>query len=235
MQNYKAVSIVIQARSTSTRFPGKIFEKIGNKQLLQHSLDSCLNAANYINKFTNKHGIVCGVALAVPENDTLIYHYQKHTIIQGPEHDVLTRYKMAADSLQSDYVVRITSDCPFIPPYIISKLINLAVENKLDFLTNADPRFRTSPDGHDVEIMSRKLLEWLDENAPEGVHREHVTSYLLEHLPSWAHKADVIGFVDLFNSGLKLSVDTKEDLERMRSMYERLYAAVNNSPKSFRL
>ncbi len=231
--DYKSVSIVIQARSTSTRFPGKIFEKIGAKQILQHVLDACYNSSSYINTYTNRHGILCNVALAVPFNDALIGQYSKHNIIQGPEHDVLRRYAVANEKLQSEYVVRITSDCPFIPPYIISKAINIAVSDGLDYLTNADPRYRTAPDGHDVEVLSKKLLSWLDQTATNESDREHVTTFLQDHIPSWARKADIIGFADLRD--VKLSVDTKEDLERLLVMHQRLFHSVRNSPKSYRL
>jgi spore coat polysaccharide biosynthesis protein SpsF len=231
--NYTSVSIIIQARSTSTRFPGKIFEKIGSKQILQHVLDACYNCASYINKYTNKHGILCSVSLAVPTDDALIKQYAKHVITQGPEHDVLKRYVMAAEKLKSDYIVRITSDCPFIPPFIISKAINLAVADNLDYLTNADPRFRTAPDGHDVEVISRKLLNWLDEAAKDESSREHVTSHLQREIPPWASKADIIGFCDM--STIKLSIDTPEDFERLTEMYHTLYSKVKTSPKSYRL
>lgn len=231
--DYKSVSIIIQARSTSTRFPGKIFEKIGNKQILQHVLDACYNSSSYVNAQTNRHGRICSVSLVVPYNDTLIPFYSKHTIVQGPEDDVLKRYAMAAQKLDSAYVVRITSDCPFIPPYVISRAIAMAVDSGLDFLTNADPRYRTAPDGHDVEVMSRKMLEWLDQTAEHPTDREHVTTLLHANVPPWAKKADIIGFADL--SSIKLSIDTPEDLERLTEMYNKLYAAVRSSPKSFRL
>lgn len=231
--DFANVSIIVQARSTSTRFPRKIFEKIGNKQILQHVLDACYNSSSYINAFSKKHGIVCGVALAVPHGDPLINHYQRHEIIEGPEHDVLRRYALARERLGSDYVVRITSDCPFIPPYVVSKAISIAVTEKLDYLTNADPRFRTAPDGHDCEVISKRLLTWLDENAKDEIHREHVTTYLHDHLPDWAVKADIVGFADY--SSIKLSVDTPEDLKRITEMYHKLYSIIKSSPKSFRL
>lgn len=234
MSNYKSVSIVIQARSTSTRFPGKIFEKIGSKQILQTVIDACQNSANFVNACTNQHGVVCGVALAVPYSDPLIRQYSKNLIIQGPEDDVLKRYQLASEKLQSDYIVRVTSDCPFIPPFVISKAIGWAARDNIDYLTNADPRFRTAPDGHDVEVISKRLLAWLDETATD-THREHVTSYLVEHLPSWAIKKDILGFIDLFRPEFKLSVDTQEDLARLRLMYLKIYESIKNSPGSYRL
>jgi spore coat polysaccharide biosynthesis protein SpsF len=231
----KTISIIIQARSTSTRFPRKIFERIGNKPILQHVLDACYNCVSYINAYTNKHGMVCGLALAVPYKDELISQFGKHFIVQGPENDVLERYLIAAQKTNADYIVRVTSDCPFIPPFIISKAIGLAVKDNLDYLTNADPRFRTAPDGHDVEVISRRLLDWLGQNAKDAVDREHVTTYLQRAMPDWATKGDIIGFVDMFKPEMKLSIDTPEDLERMKVMYQKLYSAVRSSPKSYRL
>lgn len=230
---YTSVSIIIQARATSKRFPGKIFERIGGKQILQHVLDACYNSSSYINKFTNRHRMVCGVALAVPMGDAIVSAYPGHNIVQGPEDDVLTRYVQAAGSLNSDFIVRITADCPFIPPFIISKAIGWAVQDNLDFLTNADPELRSSPDGYDVEVISAKLLKWLDENAKEATHREHVTSYLHKSFPTWARKADIIGFADL--TDVKLSVDTPEDLERLQDMHVKIVSAIKRSPKSYRL
>lgn len=231
--NYTSVSIIIQARSTSTRFPGKIFEKIGTKQILQHVLDACQNSASYINAYTNKHGMIASVSLAVPYNDALIPHYSRHTIIQGPENDVLKRYKMAADKLESHYIVRITSDCPFVPPYLISKAIGWAVQDNLDFLTNADPRYRTSPDGHDVQVMSNRLLAWLDTNAKDDDDREHVTTLLNKTRPTGFTFGNITGFADYSN--LKLSVDTPEDLERMSEMHNKIVEAVRSAGKTYRL
>ena len=231
----KTVSIIIQARSTSTRFPRKIFEKIGHKTILKHVLDACNNCASYVNKRTHQHGIVCNVALAVPENDELIPHYSKNIIIQGDENDVLSRYQKAAEILKSDYIVRITADCPFIPAYIISKCINLAVRDELDFLSNANPRYRTFPDGHDVEVFSMKMLTWANQTATLPEDREHVTSLMYKSPPAWSKSADVIGFLNLYRMKVKLSIDTKEDLDNMTEMYDSLCESVVNCKKSYRL
>lgn len=230
---YTTVSIIVQARSTSTRFPGKIFELIGNRQVLERVMETCSHAAKYINEQTHKSGRVCEIAIATPTGDRLIEQYSRYRIIEGSENDVLSRYLKAAAELKSDYIVRVTSDCPFIPSFMITSAINFAVKDRIDFVTNADPRFRTAPDGWDVEVISRRLLEWLGENAKKPEHREHVTSYLSESLPPWAKKADIIGFCDF--SGIKISIDTKEDLERMTKMYNDLYSKVHSSPRAFRL
>ena len=233
MEKFTSVAIVIQARSTSKRFPGKIFERIGSKQVLQHVLDACYNSAGYINVRSSTHGVVCGVSLAVPTNDAILVPYAKHNIIQGPEDDVLRRYAIAREKLGADYIVRITADCPFVPPFMISKMIQNAVKYKIDFHSNAEPRSRTVPDGWDVEVISKKLLEWLDENAKEPADREHVTSMLAVSPPPWAVIEPVVGFADF--SEVKLSVDTEDDLERLVKMHNKIYSIVKNSRKAHRL
>ena len=233
MAQYTTVSVIIQARSTSTRFPGKIFEKIGNKQILQHVLDACYNSSNYINARTRDHGIVCDVSLAVPYNDKLISQYSKHMIVQGPEDDVLTRYIIAMDKLKSDYVVRITSDCPFIPPFMISDAIRRAVKDSRDYVTNADPRFRTVPDGYDVQVFSKDFLKWLDKNAFDKSDREHVGTLAQQQLPQSFSVAHIIGFADF--SSVKLSIDTPEDLIRLTEMFNKLCDSVRNSGANYRL
>jgi len=47
----KTVVIGIQARSTSTRLPGKIFEMVGNKKALEHVIDKAKSAKDYIQRF----------------------------------------------------------------------------------------------------------------------------------------------------------------------------------------
>lgn len=223
--DFKKISIIVQARSTSTRFPGKIFEKIGSKPILQFVLDACDNSATFINGHTNRHRMMCSVALAVPVKDMLIPYFSRHTVIEGPEDDVLTRYQMASDELQSDFVVRVTSDCPFIPPKVISRAISFAGQDNLDFVTNADPRYRTAPDGFDVEVMSKRLLSWLSEQASDPSDREHVTQYLLKEMPPWASRGDMFDPLDFYIPENKFSIDTKEDLERMRNMYFKISTA----------
>lgn len=61
---------------------------------------------------------------------------------------------------------------------------------------------------------------WLDENAKNPDDRQHVTTMIRREPPRWAKMGIVIDYLDL--SELKLSVDTKEDLERVREAYNRV-------------
>lgn len=212
MANFNSILICIQARSSSERFPRKAFANLNGKPVLQHVIDACTRAAVYINKQTHKTRKIARVMVACPEGDEIYEAFRgRCDVFQGPEHDVLKRYKLAADKAEADYIVRITGDCPLIPDYQISKNITTTLIAGYDYYSNVDPRIRTSPDGHDVEIMTRAVLDWMDENATEPGDREHVTTLIRRQPPGWARMGHVVNHLDL--SHIKVSVDTPEDLE----------------------
>jgi spore coat polysaccharide biosynthesis protein SpsF len=228
----KKILIAIQARSTSTRLPGKVLMPIDGRPMLDHMCDAAKRSADYLNRFTFKTGIAVHCCLVVPTGDEIVGRF-KHKIlcVEGSETDVLARYMAAVEQTKPDYIVRITSDCPLIPPYIISKHIKLAVVNGYDYISNVDPRFRTALDGADCEVISTKLLTWAHENAQPGKDREHVSILCRENPPRWARMAAVIGFFD--ESEVKLSVDTPEDLEAVRHNFERVKSKLREAEKAY--
>lgn len=225
------VLIGIQARTTSERFPGKVLEKIGHKAMIEHVIDSCQIAAKYTNRFTHKTRTLVDVALLVPAGDELTKFRHKVQVREGSENDVLSRYVQAANQMKADYIVRVTGDCPLLPSFLISKMIKTAVVNAYDYVSNVDPKFRTAVDGHDCEVISRRLLDHIDKAATQPHEREHVTWMARANPPEWACRANVVGFLDLSNQ--KLSVDTLEDLERVRAVYERVRRITDLSIEEF--
>lgn len=226
----KNILIAIQARSTSTRFPRKVFEEVEGKSILDHVIDSCKRSADYMNRFAYKTGIAVHLCLVIPKGDPIGPAWKhKIQIIEGSELDVLARYMVAVDQLNPDWIVRVTSDCPLLPSYVISKHIKLAVMNAFDYVSNIDPRYRTALDGADCEVVSAKLLRWANENTTEG--REHVTPACREKPPEWAKIGAVIGFFD--ESDKKLSVDTKEDLEAVRENFRRVKKKVQDAERQY--
>ena len=219
------VIIGIQARSTSTRLPNKCFEMIGNRNILDHVIASALIAERYVNNFTRKHGVETQTMLLVPKGDPLIPRFRRSCpIFEGSEPDVLDRYYQAMVTFGCDYMVRITGDCPLLPSNIISKHIKVGINNDYDYLSNVDDRL--SIDGVDCEFISSRLLGWLHETATKPYDREHVTTYARSNKPDWASYGAFQGFFDLSN--IKLSVDTPEDLERVRAEYNKIFSKINN-------
>jgi spore coat polysaccharide biosynthesis protein SpsF (cytidylyltransferase family) len=212
-QHATRVLIGIQARSTSKRFPNKGMAMINGKTMTEKVLAVVEDAVSWMRKEI-PHSPEFSVALLVPEGDPLGKHYaRKVDIVEGDEFDVLSRFEKAAAFYRPDYVVRLTGDCPLIPHYVISKHIRCALFSNTDYLTNGDPRFRTAPDGHDCEVISKRMLRWLSDNARRAHDKEHVTTLAKSDPPRWAKVGNIVGHIDC--SQIKLSVDTQEDLERV--------------------
>lgn len=216
------IIIAIQARSTSTRLPNKVLELIDGKEILQHVLDAAEESCLYINKYSSKNKTTVKSCLVVPHNDPIVEKYKHKTLVfEGPENDVLSRYMEMFNKLSPDFIVRVTSDCPLLPSYLISKCINIATKGNYDYVSNVDENLRTCVDGHDVEVVSARALMWLDQNAKKKEDREHVTQYIRSSkIPPYFKIAHVIGH--LYQPGIKLSVDTKEDLDRVREEYSKV-------------
>lgn len=226
MAQVTTVCIGIQARSTSTRFPRKAFESIGGIPLLSHVIEACRSSAVHLNRYAYKSGMSIQVALLIPHGDEIgpAFRHHKVLIIDGDDADVLSRYKKMEQRMDADYIVRVTGDCPLIPPFLISKAITTATKNQLDYCSNVDENLRTAIDGFDVEVLSKRALVWLNENAKEPKDREHVTTFIRSgQAPKDFKFGHLIGPVDLSN--MKLSVDTLEDLERVRAQYDRITQA----------
>lgn len=215
----QSVLIAVQARSTSSRLPRKAQALIGGKTILDRVLEACKRAALYLNK-SPKRDYKARVAVLVPYADAILEDFASRIgdILEGPEDDVLTRYAMALDHYEPDLVVRVTGDCPLIPPQVISKMVIVANKGRYDYLSNVDPRFRTAIDGVDCEVISARLLAEAVAKARDPFDREHVTPWIRREPPDWAKVGAVVDTFDF--SHLKLSVDTPEDLERVRAAFE---------------
>lgn len=196
---------VVQARTTSSRFPMKIFADLGGRPMLAHVLERA--AAIYG---------VDQVVLAVPENDVkLVAHLWPH-VYGGSEKDVLSRYAGAAEWCEADVVLRVTGDCPMLATNLTDIALREFLRTNAGYMAMCQP-FAKIADGWDVEFIGRRNLINADRFANKD-EREHVTT--------WLRKAsDVARFeFEPLNdwTALKCSVDTREDLERVNKIYDHL-------------
>ncbi len=214
----KLILIGIQARSGSSRLPRKAFELISGKMMLDRVIDQCKKAAPRINN-SNGQALRAKIVVLTPFGDPIVKEFKSRCeVIEGPEHDVLARYVLAAEKYNPAWVMRVTGDCPMLPPPIISKLASMAFLNGYDYVSNVDERFRTALDGADCEVISSRLLAEVGELAVAPYDREHVTPLIRRCPPAWAKLGCVVN--DFDHSDMKLSVDTPEDLERVRMAFD---------------
>jgi len=206
-----------------------VHENLGDKPILQHVVNACWKSAQYLNNWSTKKIYVVPI-LCVPKGDKIAHSNWGIEIFEGDEKDVLKRYGDLARFSDCRYMVRITGDCPLIPAFIISKCITTAVMNRYDYFSNVDEECRTAPDGFDCEVISKDALMTADALATEAYDREHVTPYIRRDKQKF-RQGMLVNFLDL--AALKISLDTKEDLDAIRREYGRVEKAVKDAQRIF--
>ena len=97
----------------------------------------------------------------------------------GDEHDVLARYHHAAQTLNADIIMRITSDCPLIDANLCNAMMKIFQTHDYDYFSNS--LICSFPHGLDAEIMWRDGLEQAYANATTAYAREHVSPWLQDN------------------------------------------------------
>lgn len=164
------VFAITQARMGSTRLPGKVFESIGGKPLLQLHLER-VRAAKRVDK-------VIVATTDQRRDDRIEEEVTKwgYPVARGSEEDVLSRFVKAVGGEQPDYIVRVTSDCPFVDPALIDQIIDWAIQNNSDYCSNT--LVEHFPDGQDIEVVRWDALKMAHREAKLPSDREHVTPYI---------------------------------------------------------
>ena len=214
--------VIVQARTGSTRFPGKILKEVLGEPLLIHQLNR-IKAAKLADE------IIVATTNEFEDNKIIDLCLKfDFKFFRGSKEDLLDRHYKAAREFSADFVVKIPSDCPLIDSVIIDKVIEYFIINqdRFDFVSNLHPA--TYPDGNDVEIMHFKTLKEAWMKAEKGYELEHTTPFIWDNPYSFK-----IGNVE-WESGLNYSkshrftLDYEEDYYLIKRIYEELYPINQN-------
>lgn len=207
----RKVVAIIQARMASSRLAGKVLADLGGQPVL----------AWVVRRAQRTKGIdQVVVATSIAAEDAVIESFCKemdYPCTRGELHDVLDRFIHTAHIFDAEIVVRLTADCPFIDPDMLSE--NLATftnaEPPLDFAANRLPGERTIPIGLDAEFCTIHALEAAWREAKEPYQREHVMPFFYEH----PDRFRILHIKHEPNYGnYRWTVDTPEDLQMLRKV-----------------
>lgn len=203
--------IIVQARMTSTRLPGKVLLPLAGEPMLSRLVER-------LRRVQRADGIVVATTTNTTDDPIAALCAQLDVPChRGSEHDVLARYADAARLHGADVVVRITSDCPLIDPALIDQVIAAYAEGGSDYVSNMLPP--TWPYGMAVEVFSADALAQAHAEATQAAEREHVTPFLYWH-PERYRLRNVASPVDL--STHRWTVDTPEDYELVSRLFDHL-------------
>ncbi|MEC8135714.1 MAG: glycosyltransferase family protein, partial [Pseudomonadota bacterium] len=203
---------IIQARMTSTRFPGKVLRELDGRPLLAWVVRSA-DAVPGVDK----------VVVATSDNDTdtpiaVWCAAAEVSCFRGSEQDVLERFQKAAALESAEIILRLTADCPFLDPQVCGQVIALLKRAGADYACNTDPA--SWPDGLDCWAVTRETLETAGREAKRPSEREHVLSYIRHNRKQF----DCVG-LNCPIPGLQMerwTVDTPDDLQFVSEVARRL-------------
>lgn len=196
------VVTVVQARTGSTRLPGKVLALAGGRPVLETQVTRMARS--------QLAGTIAVATTTDPADDPILAICRPLGIqtVRGHSTDLLDRHLQTARELGGEVVVKVPSDCPLIDPEVIDQVIAAFLSGGHDYVSNLHPP--TWPDGQDVEVLSRDVLEEAHRQAVPGFEREHTTPYVWER-PERYRLANVGCDRDL-SAVYRLTLDYPEDL-----------------------
>lgn len=208
--------LVTQARTGSTRLPGKVLMEVGGKSLLEIHLERlsfCKNLSEIIVATTDK------------EEDAIIYDHAigwGFSASRGSESDVLDRFYQAVRDRNADWIVRVTSDCPLIDPVLVDEIIAFVQKNNKDYGSNG--LIEQFPDGQDVEVFKFSALEQAWKNSELRSEREHVTPYIRNNSDTYGGNLFTsISYPCEFDfSKIRMTVDEPSDFNLVEILINKL-------------
>ena len=216
--NKKKITVIIEARTGSSRLRNKVVAEIEGKPMIFYVIDR-------VKQIKSVEQII--LATTQEKNDKILIEIAKQNsigIFTGDSIDVLNRDYQCALQNNADPIIRITGDCPLIDPDIVEEMLEFYPKNNYDYISNRiNPKY---PDGLDVEIYSFKTLQMVEQNAKLSSERALVTTYITKNpkifkIFSYENQEDL--------SDHRWTVDEQNDLEFIRKIYSIMKPKTNFS------
>lgn len=206
------IAAIVQARTGSTRYPGKVFRPLAGIPMIEHII-----------KRLQQVSVFDSIVLAVPDapsEDGLVSLARRMGIdsVKGPEEDVLQRFIMAGDSVGAEHILRVCGDSPLIAPELMISLVHHHLGKHADITISEDE----IPRGTGAEMVCFASLKHIAGKAEKKPYREHVTAYFYDHTDQYAI-IHVPPPSYLKGREFRLTVDTDKDFQVMDKIYSLFY------------
>jgi spore coat polysaccharide biosynthesis protein SpsF len=208
------VLAVLQARTASTRMPGKVMAPICGEPMIWRQLER-IRAARSLSK-------VVVATTDEPSDDGLAAFLLGRgcSVHRGAFDNVLGRFSACVEAWDASHVVRLSGDCPLIDPQLIDAAVALALKTHSDYVGNLEQR--TFPHGLEVEVVTAAALAAADREARKPEDRADPTRFIRERGDRFSH-ACLTQAQDLSN--LQWIVERPEDFAFVRAAFEALRPA----------
>jgi spore coat polysaccharide biosynthesis protein SpsF len=208
---------VVQARTGSSRLPGKVLRPIEGRPVLAWMLERVM-AASELDEV-----VVATTYMAADDPIRLLCAELGVLCVSGHPTDLLDRHLKVGRAREADAVVKIPSDCPLIDPRIIDLVVATFRGDypRHAYVSNLHPP--TWPDGNDVEVLRFDVLEEAWCLATRSFQREHTTPFIWDQ-PERFPIANVVwpDGRDL-SASHRLTLDYEEDLALIAEVFTALH------------
>ena len=202
--------VILQARMSSSRFPGKVLSLINGQPMIFWQI-ARIKKSKYVSDIV--------VATSDDHTDDELTSYLEGigvAVIRGDLENVYDRFIKVLIRFRSKYFVRLTADCPLVMPDLIDLIFEKFITEDCDYISNAiNP---TYPDGLDIEILKTNAFEKLIKLDLSPAEKEHVTLGIYSRRTEF----NVFSYENIENmSSERWTVDYPEDLEFVRGVYSK--------------
>lgn len=200
--------VIVQARMSSKRLPGKVLMNCIDRPILKWVIDRVKNCSNDVRIVvsTSTHG-----------SDDVIVDYCKNIGVdcfRGSLDNVADRFLKTCTSCGENKFIRVCGDSPLIDSKIIDKAIEICKKNTFDLVTNVFPR--SFPKGQSVEIFSLSALKNLIKSEINDLEKEHLSLGIYQRNNLFKIKNFKSNEGDF--SQIQLSVDTQKDFHLVQEI-----------------
>jgi spore coat polysaccharide biosynthesis protein SpsF len=168
VNSYFNIRVFVQARMSSSRYPGKMLAPLAGRPVLAHVVE---NAAEAV-------GLDRIVVLTSSDltDDPLAGYAERFLgvdVYRGELANVFSRFQGALSKYPCQWFIRVCGDSPLIDSRLIKKMVQ-RIRPQDDLVTNVAER--TFPPGQSVEILKSSTFASIDSGSLGFAQREHVTS-----------------------------------------------------------
>lgn len=162
------------------------------------------------------------VATSDDSSDEVLYNYCKsHDIpaMRGSLDNVLQRYIQAAGILGAEYIIRVCGDTPFVDIFLMDKLLQLLVCERLDYATFN--RETCAPCFYSEAIAMQALRKVAGLTAAKD-DMEHVSKFIIENKDKFLTRFIDVDLNPDSIRGIRLTIDYPEDIKRANVIVDEL-------------
>jgi spore coat polysaccharide biosynthesis protein SpsF len=202
------IGVFVQARMSSSRFPGKVLAPFKGRPMILHVLQRVrtLFAMDSIVVLTSSE----------ETDDPLVSYLEKRgvNVFRGPLTDVFQRFRMCALQFPCEWILRLSADSPLLDASLLERVLSFSTSEQFDLVTTIHPR--TFPKGQNAELIRVATFVQIDPEELTPHDREHVTPYFYRHPNRFRIMNLESGDPEL--AATSLAVDTIDDLRRLERL-----------------